>query len=335
MVASAVRMFDKDGRMSEPIGTRFVGIDVSKDWLDACCDPPVPEVAGHMAYDDASLREFCDVLERLRPTLIVMEASGGLEQRLACELAARSLALAVVNPRQVRSFARASGELAKTDTIDARVLCAFARAIRPAARAPKDAQTLELADLLARRRQLVDMRVQELQRQHSASSKAARKSLAEHVAWLDKRIARLDEDMGQRLRDSDVWRLKDDLLQSIPGVGSAMSRTALALCPELGQLDRRAIAKLVGVAPLADDSGKRRGKRRIWGGRADVRRVLYMAAQSAMLHNPAIAAFAQRLKAAGKPPKVVVTACMRKLLTVMNVVLKTGRPWHNLAADPA
>jgi transposase len=328
-------MFDKDGRMSEPTCDRFVGIDVAKHWLDVYCDPPAPEVSSHMAYDDASLRQLCSVLEQLRPTLIVMEASGGLEQRLACELAARSLALAVVNPRQVRSFARASGELAKTDAIDARMLCAFARAIRPAARAPKDAQTSELADLLARRRQLVDMRVQELQRQHSASSKAARKSLAEHVVWLERRIARLDEDMGQRLRESDVWRLKDDLLQIIPGVGSTMSRTALALCPELGELDRRAIAKLVGVAPLADDSGKHRGRRRIWGGRSDVRRVLYMATQSAMRHNAAIAAFAQRLKAAGKPPKVVITACMRKLLTVMNIVLKTGQPWRNMAADPA
>lgn len=328
-------MFDKEGRMSEPSEERFVGIDVAKDWLDVCCDPPAAEVSGHVSYDDASLRHLCAALERLRPTLIVMEACGGLEQRLACELAARSLALAVVNPRQVRSFARARGELAKTDAIDARVLCGFARAIKPAARPPKDAQTLELADLLGRRRQLVDMRVQELQRQHSVTTKTARKSLAEHVAWLEKRIARLDEDMGERLRESDVWRLKDDLLQSIPGIGPTMSRTALALCPELGQLDRRAIAKLVGVAPLADDSGKRRGRRRIWGGRSEVRRVLYMAAQSAMRHNAVIAAFAERLKIAGKPPKVVITACMRKLLTVMNVVLKTAKPWHNLATAPA
>lgn len=321
--------------MSEPSCERFVGVDVSKDWLDLCADPPASELAGHVAYDDASVQQLCDVLARLRPTLIVMEASGGLEQRLACELAARSLALAVVNPRQVRSFARASGQLAKTDAIDARTLCAFARAIRPQARPPRDAQTRELADLLARRRQLVDMRIQELQRQHTASSKAMRKSLAEHVAWLERRIAKLDEDMGQRLRESDVWRLKDDLLQSIPGVGPVLSRTMLALCPELGQLNRREIAKLVGVAPLAHDSGKYHGRRRIWGGRSDVRRVLYMATHAAMQHNAPIAVFAQRLKATGKMPKVVITACMRKLLMVMNVVLKTGQPWHDSSVAQA
>lgn len=321
--------------MSEPSCERFVGVDVSKGWLDLCADPPAPELAGHVAYDDASLHQLCDVLGRLRPTLIVMEASGGLEQRLACELAARSLVVAVVNPRQVRSFARASGQLAKTDAIDARTLCAFARAIRPQARAPRDAQTRELADLLARRRQLVDMRIQELQRQHTAASKAMRKSLAEHVAWLERRIAKLDEDMGQRLRDSDVWRIKDDLLQSIPGVGPVLSRTMLALCPELGLLNRREIAKLIGVAPLARDSGKYHGRRRIWGGRSDVRRVLYMATHAAMQHNAPIAAFAQRLKASGKLPKVVITACMRKLLMVMNVVLKTGQAWHDSSVAQA
>ncbi len=315
--------------MSEPSCERFVGVDVSKGWLDLCADPAEPGLAGHVAYDDASLQRLCDALARLRPTLIVMEASGGLEQRLACELAARSLVVAVVNPRQVRSFARASGQLAKTDAIDARTLCAFARAIRPQARPPRDLQTRELADLLARRRQLVDMRIQELQRQHTATSKVMRKSLTEHVAWLERRIAKLDEDMGQRLRDSDVWRIKDDLLQSIPGVGPVLSRTMLALCPELGQLNRREIAKLIGVAPLAQDSGKYHGRRRIWGGRSDVRRVLYMATHSAMQHNGPIAAFAQRLKATGKLPKVVITACMRKLLIVMNTVLKTGHAWND------
>lgn len=324
----AVRMFDKDGRMGEQLIERFVGIDVSKDSLDVYADPPAAVLPRHSGNDDAALAHLCEVLVQLKPTLIVMEASGGLEQRLACELAARGLTAAVVNPRQVRSFARARGELAKTDSIDARVLCAFARAIRPAARPPKDADTRELADILARRRQLVDMRVQELQRQHTATSRPMRKSLAEHVAWLDKRIERLDEDMGQRLRESDLWRVKDDLLQSIPGVGPVLSRTMLGLCPELGELNRRQIAKLIGVAPLANDSGKHRGRRRIWGGRADVRRVLYMATQAAIRHNPEIATFAQRLKAAGKLPKVVIAACMRKLLTIMNTILKTGQPWH-------
>lgn len=307
---------------------RFVGIDVSKDSLDLFAAPPAPPLPTHCGYDDATVHTLCNALADLAPTLVVMEASGGLEQRLAAELAARGVRLAVVNPRQVRQFARASGELAKTDTLDARILCAFARAIRPQARAPHDADTRDLADLLSRRRQLVDMRVQELQRQHTASSRTMRKSLAEHIAWLDKRIAQLDEDMGQRLRASDVWRAKDDLLQSIPGVGPVLSLTMLGLCPELGKLNRREIAKLVGLAPLANDSGKHRGPRRIWGGRADIRRVLYMGTQSAIRHNPVIAAFAARLRLAGKKPKVVIVACMHKLLTVMNTMLKTGQNWQ-------
>lgn len=314
--------------MSELVIEQFVGIDVSKSSLDVYADPPCAQLPRQPGYDDAALKQLCEAVAQLKPTLVVMEASGGLEQRLASELAASAVPVAVVNPRQVRNFARAAGELAKTDAIDARILCAFARAIRPAVRPPKDTDTLELADILARRRQLVDMRVQELQRQHTATTRALRKSLTEHIAWLDKRIERLDEDMGQRLRASDVWRVKDDLLQSIPGVGPVMSRTMLGLCPELGELNRREIAKLVGVAPLANDSGKHRGRRRIWGGRADVRRVLYMATQAAMRHNPDIAAFAQRLKTTGKLPKVVIAACMRKLLTIMNTLLKTRQTWH-------
>lgn len=324
-------MFDKEGHMSDPT-ERFVGIDVSKDSLDLFAEPPAPQLSTHCGYDDATVHTLCNALADLAPTLVVMEASGGLEQRLAAELAARGVRLAVVNPRQVRQFARASGELAKTDALDARTLCAFARAIRPQARAPHDADTRDLADLLSRRRQLVDMRVQELQRQHTAKSRALRKSLAEHIAWLDKRIERLDEDMGQRLMNSDVWRTRDDLLQSIPGVGPVMSRTMLGLCPELGELNRREIAKLIGVAPLANDSGKHRGRRRIWGGRADVRRVLYMATQAAMRHNPALRDFALQLKARGKLPKVVIAACMRKLLTIMNTIVKTGTPWRQPAA---
>lgn len=307
---------------------RFVGIDVSKSSLDVFVDPPAQACAGHHEYSDAALEQLSKALAGLTPTLVVLEATGGLERRAAAELTARGIAVAVVNPRQVRQFARASGELAKTDAIDARILCAFARAIRPAARMPKDADTQELAELLVRRRQLVDMRVQELQRQHSAGSRAMQKSLAEHLKWLDKRIERLDEDMGERLRASAAWRVKDDLLRSIPGVGPTLSRTMLGLCPELGALNRHEIAKLVGVAPLANDSGRHRGRRRIWGGRAEVRCVLYMAAQSAMRHNSDIAAFAQRLKNAGKLPKVVIVACMRKLLTIMNTMIKTGEPWQ-------
>ncbi len=174
----------------------------------------------------------------------------------------------------------------------------------------------------------MDMRVQELQRQHTACSRSMKRSLAEHVAWLDKRIQRMDDDIGQRMRESEVWRVKDELLQTAPGVGPILSRTMLGMCPELGTLNRREISKLVGVAPLANDSGKHRGRRRIWGGRADVRRVLYMGTQAAIRHNPDIARFAQRLTLAGKLPKVVIVACMRKMLTVMNIMLKTGQPWH-------
>jgi transposase len=317
------------GTMSDSAIGTFVGIDVSKDYLDVSMTPDTSGLLSRWIYDEDNVALLVQALQAQRPTLIVLEASGGLERRVSCELAAAGLPVAVVNPRQVRQFARAHGELAKTDSIDARVLCEFARAIRPQARQPKDADTQAFADILVRRRQLVDMRVQELQRQHTADTPALRKSLAEHITWLDRRIAKLDDDMGQRLRKSDHWRAKDDLLQSIPGVGPVLSRTALALCPELGQLNRRQIGKLVGVAPLARDSGKYRGRRRIWGGRADVRAVLYMAAQSAMRHNPCIAAFASRLKAQGKLPKVVITACMRKLLVIMNTILKTGEAWRS------
>lgn len=313
--------------MSETI-ERFVGIDVSKSSLDVFVDPPVQALASHHEYSDAALRKLAKTLAGLAPTLVVLEATGGLERRAAAQLSACGVPVAVVNPRQARQFARASGELAKTDAVDARILCAFARAIRPAVRAIKDADTFALSQLLVRRRQLVDMRTQELQRQHSASTAAMKKSLAEHLKWLDKRIAQLDEAMGERLRASALWCVKDDLLRSIPGVGPTLSRTMLGLCPELGTLNRREIAKLVGVAPLANDSGRHRGRRRIWGGRAEVRRVLYMATQSAKRYNPDIAAFAQRLDKTGKLPKVVTVACMRKLLTIMNVMIKTGEPWQ-------
>ncbi|MBC7955842.1 MAG: IS110 family transposase [Cytophagales bacterium] len=314
--------------MSKTDQERFVGIDVAKATLDVCIDPLGEHAEQHLPYDCASVARLAEQLAILAPTLIVLEATGGLETRLASELLARGLPVAVVNPRQVRDFARCTGELAKTDRIDARVLCGFARAIRPAARGVPDAPTRELAELLARRRQLVEMRMQEMQRAHQAASKPAQKSLKAHIAWLDKRVDEIDNDLRARLRQSPAWRAKDDLLRSIPGIGDVNSFTMMARCPELGQLNRREISKLVGVAPLACDSGKYRGKRRIQGGRFDVRKTLYMAAISAMRHNATIKEFAQRLKAAGKPSKVVIVACMRKLLTIMNVVIKTNKPWN-------
>ena len=315
--------------MNEKSMERFVGIDISKETLDLHVVPANSEIRCHLPYTDASVSSLVEQLSRWQPTLVVMEATGGLETRLASELSVKGIAVAVVNPRQVRNFARAHGELAKTDKLDARVLCAFAQAIRPKVRPIKDATTHELSDLIGRRRQLVEMRTQETLRLGTANSKALKKSLTQHIAWLEKRIKDVDTDLGERLRDSPVWAAKDDLLRSVPGVGDVVSRTMLAQCPELGSLNRREIAKLVGVAPLANDSGKHKGKRRIWGGRHDVRSVLYMGALTAMRHNPAIKAFAQRLKAAGKPSKVVLTACMRKLLTMMNTMIKTNTTWNS------
>lgn len=303
----------------------FVGIDVAKNTLDLRLEPVGESL--HVAYDDAGIAEIRQRLLALSPTLIVMEATGGLETRLACELAACGLPVAVINPRQARDFAKATGQLAKTDQVDAAVLAHFACAIRPAVRVLKDADTRDLDGLVTRRRQLIAMRVQETLRLGSAESKALQKNLKKHIAWLDKQITSLDDDLAKRLRTSDAWRTKDDLLQGIPGVGAVTSVTLLAKCPELGQLNRREIAKLTGVAPLANDSGKHRGKRFVWGGRADVRAVLYMATVSAIRCNPAIKAFADRLKQAGKPAKVVIVACMRKLLTIMNAMLKNNAPW--------
>ncbi len=310
--------------MSENKVEIFVGVDVSKSTLDVRIEPLGESF--QMGNYDAGIAQLCARLSQITPTLIVMEATGGMETCLAVELAAHGLSLAVVNPRQVRDFAKATGQLAKTDCIDAAVLWGFARAIRPAVRPVKDELTRELDALLTRRRQLVQMRVQETLRLHSAS-KVQIKSLKGHIAWLDKRIVSIDSDLGKRLRDSDLWRTKDDLLRSIPGVGAITSPTMLGSCPELGSLNRRQVAKLVGVAPLNNDSGKHQGKRHIWGGRADVRSVLYKATITAIRCNDTIKAFATRLKSTGKAPKVVIVACMRKLLTIMNTMIKNKTPW--------
>jgi len=318
------------GAMNETIVEKFVGIDVSKSTLDVCIEPSVQKL--HVIYDEAGIKQLVVRLKEVSPTLIVMEATGGLEVRIAAELASKGLPVAVINPRQARDFAKATGQLAKTDQVDAAVLAAFAKAIRPQVRTLKDADTSALDDMVSRRRQLIDMRVQETLRLGTAASKPLEKSLNKHIAWLDKRIAEIDADLTKRLRGSEVWRTKDDLLRGIPGVGAVTTLTMLAKCPELGMLNRREIAALTGVAPLANDSGKHRGKRFIWGGRADVRAVLYMAALSAIRCNDTIKAFAERLKKAGKPPKVVIVACMRKLLIIMNSMLKNNTPWNPQSA---
>ena len=312
--------------MNETIVEKFVGIDVSKSTLDVCIEPAVQTL--HVAYDEAGIKQIVVRLKEVNPTLIVMEATGGLEIRIATELASKGLPVAVINPRQARDFAKATGQLAKTDKVDAAVLAEFAKKIHPQVRPLKDADTRALNDMVSRRRQLIDMRVQETLRLGTAASKPLEKSLNKHIAWLDKQIAEIDTDLTKRLRESDIWRTKDDLLRGIPGVGPVTTLTMLAKCPELGKLNRREIAALIGVAPLANDSGKHCGKRFVWGGRAEVRAVLYMAAVSAIKHNDAIKAFAERLRKTGKPPKVVIVACMRKLLTMMNSMLKNNTPWN-------
>jgi transposase len=303
----------------------FVGIDVSKSTLDLRIEPASETL--HGAYDEQGMKAVCQRLAKAAPALIVLEATGGLETRLASAWVAKGLPVAVVNPRQTRDFAKATGELAKTDRIDAAVLCRFAQAIRPAVRPFKDADTRDLEDRVNRRHQWVETRVQETLRLGTAASKALQKSLKSHITWLDKPMATLDDDLTKRLRTSEAWKAQDDLLRGIPGVGAVTSLTLTAKCPELGQLNRQQIAKLVGVAPLANDSGKHRGKRFVWGGRADIRSVLYMATVSALRCNPVIRAFADRLKQAGKPAKGVIVACMRKLLTIMNAMVKNNAPW--------
>jgi transposase len=253
--------------------------------------------------------------------LIVLEATGGLESLCAATLAAEGWPVAVINPRQARDFARATGRLAKTDAIDATVLVAFGYALRPEPRRLPDEATRELDALLDRRRQLVGMRTMEQNRLSGTVPTRVRLDLQAHLQWLDRELDR-------RLRSSPLWREKDDLLRSIKGIGPVVSRTLLASLPELGQLDRRQIASLVGLAPMADDSGQHRGVRRIQGGRSYVRNVLYMAALTARRYNPALRAFAERLAAAGKRPKVILAAVARKLLVLANAILRSGQPWN-------
>lgn len=309
----------------------FVGIDISKARLDVALRPLGS--AFSVDHDDAGI---VTVIERLRsqpPTLVVLEATGGLEVVVASALAAAGLPVVVVNPRQVRDFAKATGRLAKTDAIDAQVLAQFADAVRPALRPLPDASTQALAALMTRRRQILDMLTAETNRLGSASRRIQRE-IQTHIRWLERQVAKLDEELSQTIRSSPVWRAKDDLLQSMPGVGPVLATTLLASVPELGMLNRRQVAALVGVAPLNRESGTWRGKRTVWGGRAPVRAVLYMGALVAARHNPVLKAFYQRLRQAGKAPKVALTACMRKLLTMLNAMLKHHTPWRGICAQP-
>jgi transposase len=256
-----------------------------------------------------------------------MEATGGFETNAATALAAGGLALAVVNPKHVRDFARAFGILAKTDRIDTLVLAAFAQKVHPPVRPLPDEERRELIDLVDRRRQLVTMRAEEKTRLTQATP-AARQDIKEHIEWLNERLRRLDIDLTAKLRSSSLWKTKEQILTSAPGVGRVTVATLVARLPELGTLNRRAIAALTGVAPFARDSGQHRGRRMIWGGRADVRNVLYMATVTAARINPVIRSFYLRLKQAGKPAKVALTACMRKLLTILNTMVRNNQPWQ-------
>ena len=303
----------------------FVGIDVSKAQLDVAVRP---EGQGFtVRNDEPGLTSLVERMRDLQPHLVVLEATGGLEVALAGALAAAGVPLVVANPRQVRDFARATGQLAKTDRLDAQVLARFADTVRPTPRALPDTSTQELAALLTRRRQLIDMLTAEKNRLGTAPQRV-RKGIQAHITWLERRLAETDDDLSTTIQASPVWREKDDLLQSTPGVGRVLSTTLLASLPELGTLDRKQIAALVGVAPFNCDSGTLRGKRIVRGGRASVRAALYMSALVAARYNPVIKAFYRRLRQAGKPAKVALTACMRKLLTVLNAMLKHHTPWR-------
>ena len=311
----------------------YVGIDVAKAQVDVAIRPTNDR--WEIPRDEAGIRKLVSQMKTLEPVMVLLEASGGLELPLVAALAAEAVPVVVVNPRQVRDFARATGKLAKTDALDAAVLAHFAEAVRPPVRPLRDAETQVLNSMAARRHQVMTMLVSEKNRLSAATTVAVRPRIEAHFAWLERELDDLDEGLRQTLRQSPVWREKDDLLRTVPGVGEQLSITLLAYLPELGTLDRRQIAALVGVAPFNRDSGTLRGKRTVWGGRARVRAALYMGALVASRFNPVIQDFYQRLLAAGKPKKLALTACMRKLLVILNSMLKHGSPWRDLSPQVA
>ena len=313
--------------MAKKQAKTFIGIDVSKQWL---------EVAAHehdyqfcCANKTSAFPRLLAELIDLRPALIVLEATGGLERAVVAALHGVGLPVVVVNPRQVRDFARALGQLAKTDRLDARVLAAFAAAIKPPPRPIKTNDELELDALSGRRDQLVGMLADEKNRRASAATDSVRDEIQEHIEWLTDRIAELDQQLKKLLQGSARWQAKAQILQSTPGIGAVVSYSLLAQLPELGTLNRQQISKLVGVAPLNRDSGQQRGSRHIFGGRANVRKVLYMAALTASRCNPVIKTFYERLRARQKPFKVAITACIRKLLTIINFMVRNGSSWKS------
>ena len=303
----------------------FVGIDVAKAWLDLAVRPS--GVHWRVANAEAELPALVERLCTLAPQLVVLEATGGYERSAVAALATAGLPVVVINPRQARDFAKATGRLAKTDTLDAHVLAHFAEAVHPEPRPLSDAATQQLAALLERRAQVVGMLTAEKNRRHQAVARV-RPLIEAHIAWLQAALDELNQDLDQALHASPLWRARDDLLRSVPGVGPILSFTLLADLPELGTLSHQQLAALVGVAPLNRDSGSARGKRLIWGGRTRVRSALYMSALSAVRYNPVLRAFWTRLREQGKPPKVALVACMHKLLTILNAMVKHQTPWR-------
>jgi transposase len=302
----------------------FVGIDVSKNRLDVATFPD--EQSWSLSNDEAQFPALVERLKSMEPTKIVLEATGGLETLVDAFLAKEGLPVVVINPRQARDFAKACGKLAKTDTIDAKILALFAKRMDPELRPLKDPEQQELSALLSRRSQIVAMRSAEKNRRTS-SPKRIRKDIDDHILYLDKRLSEIDHDLEDFIKQSPIWREKDKLLQSMTGVGPVLSVHLISDLPELGTINSKKISALVGLAPLNCDSGQFRGKRIIWGGRAQLRTALYMGALAAIRFNPVIKAFYERLCAAGKKFKVAITACMHKMLTILNAIVKSKTMW--------
>lgn len=315
-------------------GAVYVGVDVGKERLSVATRPEGGGGGGVCwgePNDEAGLGRLAERLAGLAPALVVMEATGGYEAPAAAALAAAGLPVAVVNPRQARDFARAAGRLAKTDDLDAEALAHFGEAMRPEPRPLPDEEARELSALLARRGQLVGMLTAEKNRRHTATG-AVLGRIEAHILWLEEEIAGAERGLRELVRASPAWRADDELLRSVPGVGEHLSATLLSELPELGRIGRKALAALAGVAPLNRDSGKMRGRRSVWGGRARLRQKLYMGALVASRFNPTIKAFYERLVAAGKPKKVALTACMHKLLTILNSMMRHRTKWGEHAA---
>jgi len=308
----------------------WIGIDVAKDSLDVAWTSADGSQRHSVANSRPGFRSLVDVLPPSAEARVVVEATGGYERALVTALIEAGYRVAVVNPRQVRDFAKALGILAKTDRIDALVLARFGQQVQPRLLEEDPTQRAELMQLVSRRRQLIDLRTMESNRLEQTTARAAQKSIRHVLKLLEKEVDQLEAEIARLLQSDDDWRAKIELLSSVPGVAKVTSATLVAEVPELGRLNRHAIAALVGLAPFNDDSGRHRGTRRIAGGRAAVRQVLYMAALSARRCNPVIRIFAQRLAAQGKKPKVIITACMRKLLVILNGMLKKNTPWKTI-----